>query len=720
MKKYICTLPLLLLNIFVLMGQKNFEESCEMIIKKIASDNLLSVNDVEALDRNVAYYLSEIADDGHFPDVDYGDKSRTNWKPMLHLDKLYQMVLAYVIPDGSHFQQQQLYEKIVRGLEYWNKAYCKSANWWYNQVGAPRLLGKTLVVLRTGGKSISDNLENSLLQQMKTVGGNPSDPNRIGANKADIALHWLYRGCLQQDKETVDVAVREAFAPLSYTTLEGIQYDNSYFQHNQQLYIGGYASVLISRIVEIAWYTVNSDYELSGERLNLLSKFVRDTFLKCIRGKFMCYNVMGRGISRKDAINQKGIVDWLNKLKLIDKEYATEYENVLSAFSSGSNKTEKKYSSFTHYYVGDFSIFQNVDYSFGVRTVSERTYRSEEGNGENLKGYFLSDGSTVISVTGNEYENIFPVWDWCKIPGTTCPQMDTIPRMEKTWTHLGESDFVGGVSDGDMGVVAYKMNNDQDGVDVSAKKAWFFLGKEVVCLGSDISTSAGYPLTTTLNQCLLSGNVYCSEKGQVKTIEKGGSISSASLDWILHNKVGYFFPQAQSVSLKAEHKIGNWHEINETQSKATVHKDVFCAWLDHGKLPYKATYSYIVVPNVSSVTNMQKYKSSDVEIIENSAYAQAVKHKGIGVTQIVFYQSGQLSIGDIDLSVDKGCIIMIKENGKQLLFDISDPSHKLDVLNIQIRSSKKNKRTLQVDFSDDGYHKGRTHSLQCNYLKFRK
>ena len=73
-----------------------------MIIKKIASDNLLSVNDVEALDRNVAYYLSEIADDGHFPDVDYGDKSRTNWKPMLHLDKLYQMVLAYVIPDGSH------------------------------------------------------------------------------------------------------------------------------------------------------------------------------------------------------------------------------------------------------------------------------------------------------------------------------------------------------------------------------------------------------------------------------------------------------------------------------------------------------------------------------------------------------------------------------------------------------------------------------------------
>ena len=66
--------------------------------------------------------------------------------------------------------------------------------------------------------------------------------------------------------------------------------------------------------------------------MNLLSKFVRDTFLKCIEVKFMCYNVMGRGISRKDAINQKGIVDWLNKLKLIDKEYATEYEKCFISF----------------------------------------------------------------------------------------------------------------------------------------------------------------------------------------------------------------------------------------------------------------------------------------------------------------------------------------------------------------------------------------------------
>ena len=109
----------------------------------------------------------------------------------------------------------------------------------------------------------------------------------------------------------------------------------------------------------------------------------------------------------------------------------------------------------THYFRGDYTLHVRPGYTFDVRMVSARTARCEYGNGENLKGYFLSDGSTVISVTGNEYENIFPVWDWCKIPGTTCPQMDTIPRMEKTWTHLGESDFVGGVSDGDLGVVAY-------------------------------------------------------------------------------------------------------------------------------------------------------------------------------------------------------------------------------------------------------------------------
>lgn len=33
----------------------------------------------------------------------------------------------------------------------------------------------------------------------------------------------------------------------------------------------------------------------------------------------------------------------------------------------------------------------------------------------------MSDGATNIRVNGNEYADIFPVWEWDRIPGTTLP-----------------------------------------------------------------------------------------------------------------------------------------------------------------------------------------------------------------------------------------------------------------------------------------------------------
>lgn len=705
-----------MLNCFALLGQQqddSFRKSCETIIARITEDNISLVNNVSVLNDEVSGYITEITDEGAFPDVVYTDKARTNWNSVIHLERVCQMALSYIIPKGKLYQSQELYDKIVIALEYWDKCRPKSDNWWYNQVSAPRYMGKILVLLRAGKNKLPVNLENSLLLHLKQTGGNPADANRTGANKADIALHWLYRGCLQLDRDVVEIAMREAFSPSAYTTEEGIQFDNSYFQHNQQLYIGGYASVLINRIIDIAWYTLGSDYQLSGQQLNILSRFVRETFLRCIRGKYMCYNVMGRGVSRKGALKQTGSVDWLKKLKVIDKEYAGEYEKAIVSLSGSEEGLENIQQSFTHYYVGDFSLYKNQNYSFGVRTVSERTYRSEEGNGENLKGYFISDGSTMISVAGNEYEDIFPVWDWCKVPGVTNPQVSKLPRMEKTWTHFGESDFVGGVSDGSIGVSAYKMNNKSDGVDISANKSWFFFGEEVVCLGSNISTATDCLVMTTLNQCLLSGNVYSSQNGKTRILAKGERLLDVSLDWILHNNVGYFFPERQVVSLEAEHKTGNWYSINTSQSKDMVHKDVFCTWINHGIAPHKATYSYVIVPHVFDIAQMRKYKLSDLKIIENSDSIQAVRDMKSRVTQIVFYQNGKINIGKIEVSVDKGCVMMLREEGKLLTLFVSDPSHKLNTLNIRIQSRRQIGRLL-VDFSKDGHYKGKTHQLQCS------
>ena len=64
----------------------------------------------------------ELYDDvqGCFIDIDYARRDRTNWMPLIHVDRLYDFVFAYTHPKNSYYQNEDLYHKIVKGLEYWH------------------------------------------------------------------------------------------------------------------------------------------------------------------------------------------------------------------------------------------------------------------------------------------------------------------------------------------------------------------------------------------------------------------------------------------------------------------------------------------------------------------------------------------------------------------------------------------------------------------------
>ena len=64
----------------------------------------------------------ELYDDvqGCFIDIDYVRRDRTNWMPLIHVDRLYDFVFAYTHPKNSYYQNEDLYHKIVKGLEYWH------------------------------------------------------------------------------------------------------------------------------------------------------------------------------------------------------------------------------------------------------------------------------------------------------------------------------------------------------------------------------------------------------------------------------------------------------------------------------------------------------------------------------------------------------------------------------------------------------------------------
>ena len=216
----------------------------------------------------------------------------------------------------------------------------------------------------------------------------------------------------------------------------------------------------------------------------------------------------------------------------------------------------------THYPVGDYTLHVRPSYTFDVRMVSTRTMRCEYGNGENLRTYFLSDGCTNIVREGDEYQEIFPVWDWRRIPGVTAPQLKEIPMAKSDWQTKGTSEFAGGVSDSLYGATAYAYEDNYAGVLTRAHKAWFFYENEVVCLGAGIASGAEAEVVTTVNQCL--------EKGQPVWIRNGKKVCQmnpedsvgGSLKWVLHNGVGYIFPEGGTVFCQDKMQTGNWYDIN--------------------------------------------------------------------------------------------------------------------------------------------------------------
>ena len=108
---------------------------------------------------------------GCFTDIDYSRRDRTNWEPLTHIDRLYDLAFAYTNPQNAYYQSENIYNKIVKGLEYWYERNPHCNNWWYNQIAEPQKIGILLIQMRTSQKQIPAALENKTLQRIRKDGG---------------------------------------------------------------------------------------------------------------------------------------------------------------------------------------------------------------------------------------------------------------------------------------------------------------------------------------------------------------------------------------------------------------------------------------------------------------------------------------------------------------------------------------------------------------------
>lgn len=655
----------------------------QQIIDNVVSRELATTGISSAVS-STRSYMSSIQSDGSWSDIEYSSTAQTNWAPITHLDRLKAMAVAYIADGSSLKGDTTLYNDIVNGLNYWYTKKPTSTNWYMYEIGWPQRMGVILCLLRHGEKQVPASTEKNILTWQKSIskGPNQSGSQGTGANKMDIALQWIYRTALQEDKTNLDFAVNQFFLPIKFNSGEGLQTDYSYLQHGMQLYAGGYGGSVLTATIKVVYYLEGTSYAEQGDYMNYISNFVRLGYLPSVRGQYMSFNNVGRSVANKSGMSRTSFASITTALEQLDPSNATAFHNATQRLQGKAAASYGIDDFHRHYWRADYTVHQRAGYNIDVRTASTRTLRCENGNGANLKGYFMTEGGTWISQSGTEYADLPVAWDWAHLPGTTVPAVSSIPQPSQ-WGTSGQSTFTGGVSDGLYGAMTYKMNNTEYSINTQANKSWFFFDNEVVCMGAGIKSSNSSNVHTTINQCLLNGDVVTeTSAGTGDTLSTGTHSSLADVAWVNHDNITYHFPAGGSLKINNTTQSGTWKSIDSANSDTNTYtKNVFKMWLDHGNKPSAASYVYYIVPNTQNIA-AAKEKTDSLTLV-NTDSVQAVYNHTLNMVQAIFYKAAKLTVGNVEVSATAPCAAMFANvNTSSVKAYVSDPSYSLDSLTL--------------------------------------
>lgn len=615
-------------------------------LRKNLIANLL--NDKQGSERNDEG-LSKLKDDGSFSDVNYQDKTSGSWQTYKHLGRLLNMAVLYKSPKSSYYNNPELKEQVFKVLDYWLKNDFINPNWWYPEIGVPKLLGQTMILLK-------DEISAEELQSgLKIL--NRSEIKYTGQNKVWLSGNVVYRSMLIGDSEMIKKAAKSISEEIAVSENEGIQPDFSFHQHGHQQQFGNYGLSFAGDMVKWASIFEGTQFAFDSDKIGILRNYLRNGLRWVVWNNRFDIGGCGRQLFPNAQIGKaRSLAGIFAEAQAADPAFANSYKTDLGAFDGN-----------IHFWCSDMMVHRRSGFYSSVKMSSKRVKGYEVVNSENLQGYHLGDGATLFYQSGDEYLDIFPFWDWKKIPGITAYQDNE--RLPQTNTNLNLSDFVGGVSNGMNGIAAMKYNRDS----LTANKSWFFFDDAVICLGAGIKAQIDKDVATSVNQSLLKGGVQISSNTKNSLLNKGLHDLN-NVNWVIQDKWGYYFPGSASLKLENQQLSGAWNSVAAYLSPNVVTTNIFQLWIDHGVKPNDASYSYFVFPSAST-ENIQK-RANELRIIENKENIQAVAAKDGKLLGIVFYQPGTCQIEpDRKISADTPCLIFLSSEKSNIQLSVSDPTH---------------------------------------------
>lgn len=648
--------------------------------------------------------------------------------------RLRTIATAWATPGTSLSDSTEAADTLLGALRFlhadaYNTGRPESGNWWFWEIGAPRALMDTCVLLREKIPAAD------LAKYTSTVAKFCPDPDRrtniptlseTGANRADKAVIVALRGLLAQDPTTLalardglsDVRDKGKNSLFTYVTSgDGFYEDGSFVQHGSVAYTGTYGSVLLGGAGQLIALLADSEWAVTDPKTSVLYEAVERTFSPVVFDGLMMDAVRGRAISREKAPDHKdGAAAVTNILQLADgapAAYAERWRALAKGWIS-RNKT-RPYLSLVgvpaiarakavlddpavpatgrltgHFAFADMDrvVHRRPGWALTLSLSSKRIAAYEAGNGENLHGWYTGDGMAYLydgDDLGQFGDGFWATVDPYRLPGTT---VDTRERADigtggGTGTYRPKNEVAGGaVLDDRFGAAAMELM--ADGSTLRARKAWFFLDNAVLALGADITASDGRTIETVVENRNLSadGAPRLTVDGRRRPSHTGWSAPLPGARWAhLDGTGGYVFPDHpgrradDAVRLHAlrEERTGAWRDINtgaDTGGSTTpVTRRYLTLWLDHGASPAASSYAYVLLPGASATATAVWSHSRPVRIVANDSTAQAVEARRHGLVAAHFWQPGSAA----GITASGPCTVIARRGGDGISLAVADP-----------------------------------------------
>ena len=535
-------------------------------------------------------------------------------------------------------------------------------NWWDYEIGTPKLLTNTLILLNG---DISSDEKKKYTAPIKTFAPKSdeilssvgkAEPAK-GGNLVDIAKVKLLESIIEEDKDMTKNSIDSFNKVFTYVQSNstgkernGFYKDGSYIDHQDVPYTGAYGVVLLEGISQMMPMIKETPFKETSQNDTILKSWIDDGFMPLIyKGEMMDLS-RGRAISRENETSHSASVTVMKSLlrlsDAMDESTKAKYKKIVktSVKSDSSYKQNDYLSSYsdiskmkalmedstlsTNDLTQQLKIYndmdrvtyhnKDLDFAFGLSMTSKNVARYESINNENLKGWHTGAGMSYLynSDVKHYRDNFWATADMKRLAGTT-----TLDNEEPKENKNSDKTFVGGTKFDDQHASIGMEFENQDKT-LTAKKSYFILNDKIVFLGTGIKNtdSSMNPVTTIENRKANGYTLYTDDKQTTNSDnQETNSVFLESTD--TKKNIGYHFLNKSKINVKKESHTGKWSEINKSQKTEDKKDEYYEVTQKHSNSDKK--YGYVLYPSLSK--DVFKSKASQVTVVKQDDDFHVVK-----------------------------------------------------------------------------------------------